>query len=110
MHGFAAAVGREAVAGLIAGPVHQQLLADGCAHVLGPVAIDLAGDTAKARGHSVVLRWTGERFEVHRVSANRWELVRGAEGWQVTRRDNALLQGNAAARALLTRPIARHPS
>ena len=103
VHGFADATGHAAIAGLISGPVHQQLLADGCAHVLGPVAIDLAGDTATARGHSVVLRWTGEAFEVHRVSANRWELIRTAAGWKVARRENALLQGEAAARALLGR-------
>ena len=104
VHGFADAVGREAVAGLITGPVHQQLLADGCAHLLGPVAIDLDGDKATARGHSVVLRRTGQGFEVHRVSANRWLLERGAKGWQVARRENALLQGDAAARALLGKP------
>ena len=101
VQGFAEAAGREAIAGLISGPVHQQLLAQGCAHVLGPVAIELAGDTAVARGHSVVLRWTGTAFEVHRVSANRWELARGPDGWKVKRRENALLQGEVAARALL---------
>ncbi len=101
VHGFADAVGREAVAGLIEGTYHQQLMADGCAHVLGPVAIDLAGSSATARGHSLVLRWTGSQFEVLRVAANRWHLARGADGWQVTRRENALLQGDAAARALL---------
>lgn len=101
VHGFADAVGREAVAGMIEGAYHQQLMADGCAHVLGPVAIDLAGGSATARGHSLVLRWTGSQFEVLRVAANRWHLARGADGWQVTRRENALLQGDAAARALL---------
>ncbi len=103
VQGFAEAAGREAIAGLMSGPVHQQLLAQGCAHLLSPVAIDLNGDMATARGHSVVLRWTGQAFEVHRVSANRWHLARGAQGWQVTRRENALLQGDAAARALLGR-------
>ena len=92
VHGFADAVGHAEIAALIDGPYHQQLMADGCAHVLGPVAIDLAGDSATARGHSLVLRWTGSQFEVRRVAANRWELVR---------RENALLQGAAAARALL---------
>ncbi|WP_088310626.1 nuclear transport factor 2 family protein [Novosphingobium sp. B 225] len=103
VQGFADAAGRDAIAGLISGPVHQQLLADGCAHLLGPVAIELSGDAATARGHSVVLRWTGQAFEVHRVSANRWQLTRGSHGWQVTLRENALLQGDAAARALLAR-------
>lgn len=99
--GFADAHGRPEIAGLIAGAYHQQLMADGCAHLLGPVAIDLSGDIATARGHSVVLRWNGAAFEVLRVAANRWTLARIDGGWQVTRRDNALLQGDAAARELL---------
>jgi hypothetical protein len=108
--GFAESRGRAQISALIDGENHRQLLADGCAHVLGPVAVDLEGSTATARGHSLVLRWTGSAFEVHRVAANRWELARGVDGWQVTRRDNALLQGSEAARALLSRPTAPHQS
>ncbi|MDP3907363.1 nuclear transport factor 2 family protein [Novosphingobium sp.] len=106
--GFADATGRNEIAALINAPYHQQLLTDGCAHMLGPVAIDLADDSATARGHSVVLRWTGTAFEVLRVAANRWVLARSDSGWQVTRRDNALLQGDEAARELL-RPWAGSP-
>lgn len=108
--GFGEAKGRAQIAALIDGDNHRQLMADGCAHVLGPVAIDLNDDSATARGHSLVLRCTGSAFEVHRVAANRWELARGVDGWQVTRRDNALLQGEEAARALLSPPIAPHRS
>lgn len=93
--------GRPAIAALLRGPVHQQLMADGCAHLLGPVAIDLAGDTATARGLSLVFRWNGSHWDTVRASANRWLLTRGDAGWTVTRRDNALLDGDAAARALL---------
>lgn len=101
VHGFADANGRAQIAGLIEGAYHQQLMDDGCAHLLGPVAIELDGDRASARGHSVVLRWTGASFEALRVAANRWELVRTQYGWQISRRENALLQGAAAARSLL---------
>jgi uncharacterized protein (TIGR02246 family) len=93
--------GRPAIAALLDGPVHRQLLADGCAHLLGPVAIDLAGDTATARGLSLVFRWNGSNWDAVRVSANRWQLARGDAGWAVTRRDNALLDGDATARGLL---------
>jgi uncharacterized protein (TIGR02246 family) len=93
--------GRPAIAALLHGPIHQQLMADGCAHLLGPVAIDLTGNTATARGLSLVFRWNGSHWETVRASANRWHLTRGAAGWAVKRRDNALLDGNAAARALL---------
>lgn len=104
--GMGNAEGRAAIAGLIEGLVHQSLMAAGCAHLLGPVAIDIAGDCATARGHSVVLRHTGQGFEAYRVSANRWELVRRNGCWQVSHRENALLDGAAAARELLSPPVA----
>ena len=48
--GMGESTGRAAIAALITGPVHQQLMADGCAHVLSPVTIELDGDRATARG------------------------------------------------------------
>lgn len=104
--GFAAAQGRAAIAALITGPVHQDLMAGGVAHVLGPVTIALDGDAAEARGHSVVLRHHEGAFMVYRVSANRWTLRRTDQGWRVNHRVNALLDGAAAARALLALPSA----
>lgn len=98
--GMGEASGRDAIAGLIAGETHRDLMAQGCAHLLGPVAIDLDGDHAVARGHSVVLRHADRGFEACRVSANRWHLAHTAEGWRVIRRENVLLDGNAAAQAL----------
>jgi ketosteroid isomerase-like protein len=100
--GMAAANGRAAIAGLIDGETHRQLMRSGCAHLLGPVAIELDGDVAIARGHSVVFRYINAGFEVWRVSSNRWELERGSEGWLVRRRVNAPLDGSEAARALLS--------
>lgn len=100
--GMAEAKGRAAIAGLIDGETHRQLMRNGCAHLLGPVAIELDGDVAVARGHSVVFRHSDAGFEVWRVSANRWELERGSEGWLVRRRVNAPLDGSEEARALLT--------
>jgi len=100
--GMGEARGREAIAALISGPVHQSLLTDGCAHVLTSPAIDLAGDSAVARCHSLVFRHEDGEWAPVRVAANRWELRRGTTGWQVMRRDNALLDGSLAARALLS--------
>lgn len=101
--------GREAIAGLIDGEVHRELMAGGCAHLLGPVAIDLDGDHAVARGHSIVFRHTMGAFAVHRVSANRWELERRDGAWRVRHRENALLDGAEAAQALLSPRSAPHP-
>lgn len=99
--GMGEARGREAIAALIEGPVHQALMAAGCAHVLGPVVIQLDGDRATAAGHSLVFRRAGEAFEIYRVSANLWTLIRTDAGWRVHRRDNRLLDGAESARALL---------
>lgn len=99
--GMTEARGRQAIAALIEAPLHQQLIAQGCAHLLAPVTITLDGDSATARGHSIVFRATGQGFEVFRVSANCWQLQRGDTGWHVLRRENALLDGQAAARLLL---------
>lgn len=99
--GMVDAQGRDQVAALLTGELHRLLMAKGCAHLLGPVAIDLNGDSAIARGHSVVFRKSDAGFEAWRVSANRWELERTDNSWQVRRRVNAPLDGSAAARALL---------
>lgn len=98
--GMGEARGREAIAALISGPVHQALLADGCGHVLSSPVIELAGDQALACCHSVVFRHEGGNWLPIRVSANRWKLVRTTEGWRVLRRENALLDGSDAARHL----------
>lgn len=99
--GFARAEGRAAVASLIESVEHRSLMADGCAHILGPVALDIDGDRASARGHSIVLRNCEAGFFVYRVSANHWQFARTSEGWQVVARTNALLNGQESARLLL---------
>jgi uncharacterized protein (TIGR02246 family) len=107
--GMGESIGRDAIAALMQGAVHQKLMSDGCAHVLSPASIRVDGDLAIACGYSCVFRWTGEVWEAARVSANRWELARSADGWQVVRRENALLNGSETAQALLIPPVAPHP-
>lgn len=99
--GFAQAQGHAAIAALIEGETHRALMADGCAHLLGPVAVEVDGNVATARGHSVVFRHGPAGFAPYRVAANRWTLARRTEGWRVVHRRNALLDGNEAARILL---------
>lgn len=100
--GFGASQGHEAIAALIDGATHRQLMQDGCAHLLGPVHIRIEGRRAIAVGHSCVLRHHDDGFAAHRVSANRWELTKDADGtWRVSRRCNRLLDGDPAAQALL---------
>lgn len=99
--GFGIARGREQIAALIDAPFHRALMAQGCAHVMSPPAIALDGDRATAINHSLVFRGEGEGYTVWRAAANRWELVRTADGWRVSRRVNRPLDGSDAAGALL---------
>ncbi|MDT0574935.1 nuclear transport factor 2 family protein [Croceicoccus sp. F390] len=93
--------GRAAVETILDSAGHHDLIGSGAAHLLGPVKIVLDGDSASATGLSIVFRHQADGFAAWRVSANRWALVRTDAGWRVQHRDNRLLDGDPAARALL---------
>lgn len=95
--------GRETIRRMVEGDEHQGLIGRGAAHFMGIPAIHIDGDEALAVTHSVLLLRTPETGEnvVARFGANRWLLVRTAEGWRVQRRTQSLLDGRAAARDIL---------
>jgi len=95
--------GRAEIAGMVEGSLHQQLIAGGVAHVLGVPHIRINGHRAVATCYSRVFRRGEGGFEVWRVAANRWELVRTEEGWRAAYRTTRLLDGSADARELLGR-------
>jgi len=45
-------------------------------------------------------------FRIHRVAANRWELVRTPAGWKIKRRTLRPLDGSQEARQILRRALA----
>lgn len=81
---------------------HRDFLAAGCAHLLSAPSIRIDGDAAVAVNHSCVLTRSPStgHWVAARVSANRWELLRTADGWRVSGRTAQLLDGTAAAREL----------
>ncbi len=89
------------LADIVDRPGHLRYVNTGCSHFLSPARISLDGDTAVAVNYSTVIMHEGERWVVDRLSANRWELVRTDEGWQVERRSNRMITGVEEARALL---------
>jgi hypothetical protein len=108
------ATGSEAIAAIQATPGHKAAIAGGLAHFAGLPRIDLDGDTAVATSylqiltphptaepHEVPNHGTSKGFRVHRVGANRWELVRTADGWKIKRRTLRSLDGSEPARELL---------
>lgn len=95
--------GRDQLRGMLQENLHQSLLNTGCAHVLSRPRITITGDTAVATCYSRLYQKSDRGFDVLRVSANRWEFVRGAEGWRIKYRLVHALDGSAQARNALAR-------
>jgi hypothetical protein len=102
------------VAAVMKTPGHQAAIAGGLAHFAGLPHIALDGDRAVVTSYLQILtpQKTGDAvevpnhgaskgFRIHRVGANRWELVRTAQGWRIKRRTLRPLDGSEPARALL---------
>lgn len=106
--GVGAWTGREAIAGMVEGPQHQGFIHGGCAHVVSAPHIVVDGDRAVALCHAqLLLRDESiDGFRAWRITANRWELVRTAEGWKVADRINRQLDGNEEARRLFGDAVA----
>lgn len=100
--------GRCGVRDMVASSSHQDLVAGGCCHFLGPAVVTVDGDRAVAVCESLVLRRRGEQdrtdddYRVWRATANHFVLDRIDGAWQITRRTSRVLDGDAYARALLT--------
>jgi SnoaL-like domain len=115
------AVGNEAVAAIVKTPEHQAAIAGGLAHFASLPHVTIDGDTAVATSYLQILmphptaepmelsgHGTTRGFRIHRVGANRWELVRTKEGWKIKRRTLRPLDGTAPARELLKGALAAY--
>jgi hypothetical protein len=108
------ATGNAAIGAIQTTAGHQAAIAGGLAHFAGLPRIDIDGDTAvvhsylqiltphpTAEPHEVPNHGVSKGFRVHRVGANRWELVRTADGWKIKRRTLRSLDGTDPAREIL---------
>src|SRR5271170_2489982 len=100
-----AAYSQAAIADMVRGPYHQEIIQGGAGHVIGLPHIVIDGDTAVGTSYSRLYRRDGDNFRIWRVGANRWEFVSTAEGWRVKQRINRVLNGDAEARELLRRGV-----
>lgn len=111
---FGGPVRQHASAGGMANPEHRRAIEQGLAHFAGLPYVRITGDTAFAISYLQILvpdrvgpefdvpnHGKTRGFHVHRVSANRWEFVRTAEGWKIKRRQLRALDGSEAAREIL---------
>jgi hypothetical protein len=108
------AVGNKAIGANLQSAGHQAAIAGGLAHFTSLPHIMINDDTAVVVSYLQILtpKKSGEMVEVpnhggsrgyhiHRVVANRWELVRTASGWKIKRRTLRLIDGSEPAREIL---------
>jgi hypothetical protein len=94
--------GPRAIADMLGGPGHQDLLAEGIAHVMGLPWVRLNGDTAVAVNCTRLYRCDAEGYSLFRVAQNIWKLQHQADGiWRVLERTNRLIGDDDEARNLL---------
>ena len=94
--------GPTGVSAMVESDGQQALIHQGCAHVQAFPLITIDGDRAIATGYSrVYLHQDDDSYAIWRVSANRWEFARTADGWRATRRTNHVIDGGPDARELL---------
>ena len=112
------ATGNAAIAAGQQSPGHLAAIAGGLAHFAGLPRIELDGDTAvatsylqiltphpSAEPHEVPNHGVSKGYRVHRVGANRWELVRTPAGWKIKRRMLRSLDGTEPARDILRQAL-----
>jgi hypothetical protein len=112
------ATGSDAIAAMVETAGHQAAIAGGLAHFAGLPHIALDGDTAVVTSYLQILtphptaepvevsnHGVSAGFRIHRVAANRWELVRTAAGWKIKRRTLRPLDGTEPARQLLRQAL-----
>src|SRR5262245_35587614 len=94
--------GRAAIRAMIDGDRHQAMVGR-CAHQMGPFVITLDGERAAATGYSRVYVHTPEGTRIHRVSLNRWSLVKRGGEWLIEYRLTRVL-GHDEALGVFRRP------
>lgn len=96
--------GREEIAAMVRSRGHQDLIARGCTHFLGPAVVTVTADEAVAVCESTLLVKQGNEFRVARGGANYFHLERAPDSprrWQIVRRITRMLDGAEESRALL---------
>jgi hypothetical protein len=92
---------RRKILDMLTGEMHQHIIHNGAAHVIGMPTVRIEGDTAVATCIARLYRKDGDNFRAWRVTACRWDLVRTAKGWRIKKRVNKVLDGAEDARVLL---------
>lgn len=91
--------GHQAIREMLSSELHQSLL-PGCAHTVGPLTVEVDGDTARATGYSRLYQSHAGQPQLMRLGVNAWELRRQKGRWYIARRTSRLVS-ESTAQALL---------
>jgi hypothetical protein len=116
--GAKTASGNEAISDLSQRPAHQEAIRGGLAHFAGLPHVMIDGDHAVVTSYLQIItpdpsadeievpaHGSSKGYRIHRVGANRWELVRTNTGWKIKRRAFRSLDGSDAALDLLRQAL-----
>ena len=95
----------DGIAKLFSSEAHHKLTGTGSAHLTLSPRITLHGDTAEAVAYSLVVMKEGERWILHRATANYWTFVRTPQGWRVQERSNRVLNGSEESHDILRKAL-----
>jgi hypothetical protein len=117
---LSSARGRATIAEQVLGPEHQAAIARGLAHCTGLPHVAITGDTAVVTSYLQIVvpqtqgdpvdvpnHGSSKGFRIHRMTANRWQLVRTPQGWKIKHRTLRQLDGSEPARRILAQAIAK---
>jgi len=117
--GAKTAAGNETISDMSQRPAHQEAIRAGLAHFAGLPHVEIDGDRAVVTSYLQILaphptaepidvpaHGVSKGYRVHRVGANRWELVRTPQGWKIKRRTYRTLDGTEPALDILRQALA----
>lgn len=87
--------GHQAIEDMLSSDMHQSLLPD-CGHTVGPLVVDVNGESAKVTGYSRVYH----KQKLMRLAVNHWTM-RCVDGvWKIARRESRVIGEDAAQKLL----------
>jgi hypothetical protein len=113
------ATGNETISEMSQRDTHQEAIRNGLAHFAGLPHVALDGDRAVVTSYLQILaphptaepvevpaHGVSRGYRIHRVGANRWELVRSDGRWKIKRRTYRSLDGSQPALDILRQALA----
>ena len=105
---FEGAYGKDRIMQEVTSPELSALRNKGIAHIMTLPHVTIAGDEAVATCYTELITREDNSYRMRRITANVWDLARGAQGWTIKRRTIRLLDGSEAARHLMRQSIQRN--